>query len=187
MDKQTREGMGSSKKQDWLTPKDLFETYDKVYNFTTDICTNESNHLNTPLFFTEKNDGLTNYDKWQGNIWCNPPYSGTDQWVEACTRYASEGKGTAVMLIAARTDTDRFHRYIWDTKNQRPKDGVVVHFLKGRIKFLDASTGLPTDPAFFPSMVVIFKGAVIVTPPSPVAQEEKRDGQGLFRWIKEEE
>ena len=157
MNKRTRESMTSSKKQNWLTPKALFETYNQVYNFTTDICTNEANHLGTPLFFTEKDDGLANYNKWQGNIWCNPPYSESDRWVEGCSRYASEGKGVAVMLIASRTETDRFHRYIWDTKDQRPKDNVVVHFLKGRIKFLNAETGQPNDPAFFGSMIVIFR------------------------------
>lgn len=149
--------MGSSDKQNWLTPKPIFETYNKVYNFTTDICTNQSNHLGTPLFFTEENDGLANHDKWQGNIWCNPPYSDTETWIEFCRKYAVEqGRGTAVMLIAARTDTERFHKYIWDTKNQKPRDNTVVYFLKSRIKFLDAETGQPRYPAFFPSMIVIF-------------------------------
>jgi phage N-6-adenine-methyltransferase len=158
MNRRIREGMGSSKKQDGLTPKDLFETYNKVYNFTTDICTNDENYLGCPLFFTENNDGLANYHNWRGNIWCNPPYSDSDMWVQACSKYASEGRGNAVMFIAARTDTNRFHQYIWDTANQRPKDNVTVHFLKGRIKFLDADTLQPTDPAFFPGMIVIFGG-----------------------------
>jgi|SRR5215217_2313657 len=160
MNKTTRESMGSSKKQNWLTPKPLFETYNQIYQFTTDVAADKDNHLGCPIFFTEENDGLTNYDKWQGNIFCNPPYSDTDKWVEACSRYANEGRGVAVMLIAARTDTMRFHKYIWDTLHQRPKDNVTVHFLQGRVRFLDGETRQPTDPAFFPSLVAIFRRAV---------------------------
>ena len=48
------------------------------------------------------------------------------------------------MLLPARTDTERFHKYILPY--------AEIRFLKGRLKFVGAK-----DPAPFPSMLVIFR------------------------------
>jgi hypothetical protein len=58
------------------------------------------------------------------------------------------------MLIPAKTDTERFHRYIWDADKdpQGPRPNVEVRFLKGRITFVGAEEG-----STYPSMVVIFR------------------------------
>lgn len=53
------------------------------------------------------------------------------------------GGGVAVMLIPARTDTKRFHDYIYGK--------AEVRFIKGRLKFGDCENSAP-----FPSMVVVF-------------------------------
>lgn len=49
------------------------------------------------------------------------------------------------MLIPARTDTRAFHDFIWHK--------AEIRFIKGRLRFGNAS-----NPAPFPSMVVIFDG-----------------------------
>ena len=49
-----------------------------------------------------------------------------------------------VMLVPARTDTKRFHKYILPY--------AEIRFLKGRLTFVGAK-----DPAPFPNMVVIFR------------------------------
>lgn len=51
--------------------------------------------------------------------------------------------GVAVMLIPARTDTKRFHDYIYGK--------AEVRFIKGRLKFGGCENSAP-----FPSMVVVF-------------------------------
>ncbi|MCC6970463.1 MAG: hypothetical protein IT434_09600, partial [Phycisphaerales bacterium] len=61
---------------------------------------------------------------------------------------------TVVVLIPARTDTKAFHAHIWDRENHRPRPGVEVRFLNGRLKF-----GGCKDAAPFPSMVVVFRPA----------------------------
>ncbi len=162
MNKQTREGMGSSKNTEWFTPRYVFDLLNEEFRFTTDVCTSRSNPLGCPVFFSKENDGLKNFDKWQGNCFCNPPYGDeVDDWVIACSNYAKAGRGIAVMLIAARTDTERFHKYMYDSERWDWRENVKVRLLKGRIKFLDPS-GKPSNSAFFPSMVVIF-----YPPPSP--------------------
>lgn len=53
------------------------------------------------------------------------------------------GGGVAVMLIPARTDTKRFHEYIYGK--------AEVRFIKGRLKFGGCENSAP-----FPSMIVVF-------------------------------
>lgn len=56
-----------------------------------------------------------------------------------------------VMLLPARTDTRWFHTYIWDVGKNKPRPGVTVEFLPGRVKFKGAKHSAP-----FPSMIVSF-------------------------------
>ena len=53
------------------------------------------------------------------------------------------GGGVAVMLIPARTDTKRFHDYIYGN--------AEIRFIKGRLKFGGCENSAP-----FPSMIVVF-------------------------------
>jgi hypothetical protein len=78
-------------------------------------------------------------------------------------RHAAEQRRRGVTtwaLVAARTDTAWFHRYVWDAETQRPRDGVAVEFLPGRLIF--RRDGAP-DPSPFPSMLVIFCGVALVS------------------------
>lgn len=62
---------------------------------------------------------------------------------------------TVVMLLPARTDTKRFHKYIWLPENE-------IRFIEGRLSFeingkpMVDKNGRP-ESAPFPSMIVIFR------------------------------
>jgi phage N-6-adenine-methyltransferase len=72
--------------------------------------------------------------------WCNPPYSKLRAWLDKCAR---EGERcNVVALIPARTDTHAWHESVMPS-------ACRVLLLKGRVKFVGASTGAP-----FPSAVV---------------------------------
>lgn len=132
----------SSKKLDWGTPKDLFDTLDQEFNFDLDPCASEENHK-CKKYFTQADDGLA-MDWGRARVFCNPPYGrAIGAWVKKC----AEHEGLAVLLIPARTDTAYFHEYIY--KNPRAE----VRFLRGRLRFEGAK-----HPAPFPSMIVIFRG-----------------------------
>ena len=79
-------------------------------------------------------------------MFCNPPYSVISEWVEKAYRESRKDNTVVVLLIPSRTDTRYFHNFIY----QRAE----IRFLKGRLKFGEATSGAP-----FPSMVVIFRGA----------------------------
>ena len=130
--------MFSSKTDLWATPQDLFDKYDAIYQFETDVCALPEN-AKCKRFFTPEMDGLK--QEWTGVCWCNPPYGRQiGKWVEkACKSFA-----TVVMLLPAQTDTKWFHDYCLPYGK--------IEFLRGRLKFGGCDNSAP-----FPSMIVVFE------------------------------
>lgn len=139
----------STGKDDWETPQEFFEKLDGEFHFTLDPCANEKNHK-CKRYYTITDNGLL--QDWAGEVvFCNPPYSkktktnpGQEAWIKKCYEEAQKPNTTVVALIPARIDTKAFHEYIYHKAKE-------IRFLKGRIKFVGATSGAP-----FPSMVVIF-------------------------------
>lgn len=131
-------------RMDWATPTEFFKKLDGEFRFTLDPCADESNHK-CERYFTEDQDGLA--QDWSGEVvYCNPPYGrATAKWVKKCHDEVMLGNcRCAVMLIAARTDTQWFHQYIY---------GIAeVRFVKGRLRFGESKTNAP-----FASMVVVYR------------------------------
>ena len=129
--------MFSSKSVIWETPQDLFDKYDKIYHFETDVCALPDN-AKCSKYYTPEIDGLS--QEWEGVCWCNPPYG---RQIAKWVKKAALSKATVVMLLPARTDTNWFHEWCLPYGK--------VEFIKGRIKF-----GGAKNPAPFPNMVVVF-------------------------------
>lgn len=142
----------SSITEEWITPKRLYDELDEEFNFDLDPCTIEENPLGTRKFYTIVDDGLEK--KWFGNVFVNPPYSTEiNEWLfkaDQELKHNSEIENI-VFLLPVRTDTRWFHRYIYDTENNKFRNGVKVRFIKGRLKFGNSKNAAP-----FPSMIVIF-------------------------------
>ena len=90
----------------WLTPPEIIGA---LGPFDLDPCAapeprpwaTAKRHIALP------EDGLM--DKWQGRVWCNPPFgSQTAAWL---ARMAVHGNGIA--LTFARTETVMFQRWVW--------------------------------------------------------------------------
>lgn len=135
----------TSKSQTWTTPDKTFRELDDEFHFTIDVAASAEN-TKCARFYDEAADGLSK--SWAGEVvWCNPPYNNIAAWVEkAYNETFDEGAATVVMLIPSRTDTRYFHDWIYE------KPGVEVRFIKGRLKFGDATASAP-----FPSMIVVFR------------------------------
>ena len=130
--------MFSSKTDLWSTPQDLFDKYNAIYHFETDVCALHEN-AKCKRFFTPEMDGLK--QEWTGVCWCNPPYGRQiGMWVEK----AVKSFATVVMLLPARTDTRWFHDWCLPYGK--------IEFLRGRLKFGGCENSAP-----FPSMVVVFQ------------------------------
>lgn len=140
----------SSKTDLWATPQDFFDKLNDKYKFTLDPCATHDNHK-CEKYYTLEDDGLR--QSWDNEIiFMNPPYWRVIwHWIKK----ASEAKnGIVVCLLPARTDTQRFHNYIYNKPN------VVIEFIKGRLKFWDSKNSAP-----FPSMIAIFDNTL--SPPQP--------------------
>jgi len=134
----------SSDSVEWSTPQELFDHYNKIYQFDLDVCASDQNHK-VDNYYTKADNGLEM--PWRGVCWMNPPYGREiSKWIEKA--YMSYKSGSIVVaLLPARTDTKYFHSYVYHE--------AKIEFLKGRVKFIrdDGKTGA----APFPSMVVVWQ------------------------------
>jgi len=143
MDKHTKKVMFSSKETDWATPRDFFDRLDDRFGFDLDPCASSEN-AKCDVFYTVEDDGLSR--NWGKNkkVFVNPPY-GRDikKWIRKSYEESKNNGNTVVMLIPSRTDTAYWHEYCMKA--------AEIYFVKGRLKFGDATAGAP-----FPSAVVVF-------------------------------
>ena len=143
-----KDAMFSTGKDDWETPQDLFNRLDSEFNFTLDPCCTTKT-AKCKKHYTLSEDGLSK--DWEGEtVFCNPPYSSgkQDAWIRKCYEEGQKPNTTVVALVPARTDTARFHNYIFEK--------AEIRFLRGRLKF-----GGSINSAPFPSMIAIWQ------PPNP--------------------
>jgi phage N-6-adenine-methyltransferase len=127
--------MFSSLNDNWRTPQTLYKKLDDEFHFNFDPC--PSNPENNGLFIP-----------WKERNFINPPYSEVLLWVEKAYRESLQEK-LCVLLVAARTDTKWFHLLVLPYAKE-------IRFIRGRIHF-ENSNGV-SNPAPFPSMIVIFDG-----------------------------
>ena len=128
--------------------KKFFNELHEKYNFTLDVASNDNN-AKLENYFTKGDDGLKK--EWKGRVFCNPPYGREiKHWVEkAYNESKKDYNELIVLLIPARTDTTYWHDYIFNKASE-------IIFLKGRLKF--EINGKSTNPAPFPSALIIYKG-----------------------------
>ena len=139
----------SSASDHWETPVDVRVELDKEFSLDFDPC---------PL--NSSDDGLLL--KWNGRVFCNPPYSAIPDFIRKGIWHLSEGDvQLLVFLLPARTDTRWFHDYCMKARE--------IRFLRGRLKFGNAEFNAP-----FPSMVVIFDQWKIACERIENAQRQER-------------
>ena len=145
----------SAATDEWPTPQHVVDEWARrVGPFGLDpCCTAES--AKAPRFYTLPDDGLSKdwlADAGGGAVWLNPPYSDVDTWMLKAMAESARGC-TVVALLPSRTDTRWFHRLL------REQQRVEFWFLRGRLRFGDATNSAP-----FPSLVVVLR-------PPPLAGE----------------
>jgi site-specific DNA-methyltransferase (adenine-specific) len=137
------ESLFSSDKQNWETPKHVFDYFNNIYHFTLDAAADDENHK-CEKYYTERQDGLK--QDWKDEVvWVNPPYSDCKSWIRKAYEECCSCDNTLVaLLIPARTDTKAWFDYC--------QFAHTIYFLKGRVKFVGGKSSAP-----FPSAVVVFK------------------------------
>ena len=141
------DGKFNSAKQEWETPRDLFDKLNIEFNFTIDLAANEDN-TRVSTFFSKEDDSMI--QEWKGVGWLNPPYGATGKyklsnWVKKAYEETNKNKSIVVIIMPARTNTNWWHDYCMKSKE--------IKFIKGRPKFGGAKYGLPQ-----PLSIVVFDG-----------------------------
>lgn len=147
--KTTQKALLSSQNMCWCTPQDFFDKLNEEFNFFIDVAATDKS-AKCRLYYTPEKNGLIQDWNCGGAVFCNPPYGREiKMWVKKAYDESMKIKHPIVLLLPARTDTNWFHDYIYRK--------AEIYFIKGRLKFID-EYGNQSNPAPFPSMVVIFRG-----------------------------
>ena len=105
---------------------------------------------NANIFFTERDNSLQqDWTKYK-SIFINPPYTSKvqDEVLKKINDIISSNwRGVIVLLIPARTDTKRWHDYIFNKEDD-------IRFIKGRLRF--EIDGVPGGSSTFPSAVIVY-------------------------------
>ena len=136
-------GMVSSKRNDWETPAEVFDYFNKIFNFDLDAAASYEN-TKCRQFFTEKDNALErDWPTYGERVWLNPPYGkGMSRWITKAQQEADKGP-LVVCLLKHATETKW-----WDTIIE--SQATVIR-IRGRIKFSGNKVNAP-----FPAVVVIF-------------------------------
>lgn len=130
----------NSGNNEWYTPPQFIEAAkDAMGSITLDPASSPiaNRTVCAEAFYTVDDDGLKK--AWRGNIWLNPPYAQPliAQFTEAvCEKFKAKEIKRACVLVNNATETAWFQRML--------ESAMAVCFLKGRIKYLDA-TGEPAN------------------------------------------
>ena len=163
--------MGST---EWRTPQAFFDALSCEFGgFTLDAAATHENAL-CDVYCTKEGtfrklagfngaqlvnicDGLANPWPCAWRVWVNPPYfpgAALKRWVQKGWESAQQG-ALVVMLLPVSTDTVWFHSYCWDKRFHRPREGVELRFLEGRLHFSNPEKPDSDSPSG-PNLLVIF-------------------------------
>ena len=109
----------------------------KVDAWDLDVAACDESHL-AERYFRKEEDGLTK--KWEGRVWCNPPFSDIAPWVGKAWREFNEARAItiAMLLPASRTEQPWWQSGVEAYRDGRAEllGGVfATHFLPGRTRF----------------------------------------------------
>ena len=146
----------TSDKQDWETPQELFDNLNNEFDFELDAFATDKN-AKCKHFFTKRDDSFQqDWTKYK-SIFINPPYTSKvqDEVLKKINDTISHSgwRGVIVLLIPARTDTKRWHDYIFNKADD-------IRFIKGRLRF--EVDGIPRGSSTFPSAVIVYDRRTIL-------------------------
>jgi phage N-6-adenine-methyltransferase len=151
--------MFSSEDQTHATPWWLMALIQREFQLQIDVCALPTS-AKLPRYWAPTDNALAQNWNWIRG-WMNPP-CGREISLWMAKAYAASHTGaTVVCLVPARTDTAWWH--------STARHGYV-RFIKGRLKFGEATNGAP-----FPSALVIFGGGY------PEARTEYWDYIGMYQ------
>lgn len=115
-----------------------------VEQWDLDAAACDESHL-ASKFYEKSDDGLTK--PWFGRVWCNPPFSDIEPWVQKAWAEMARQHGPAIvamLLPASRTEQGWWQQHVEPFRRngcRGPWLTLTDHFLPGRTRF-----GHPGNP-----------------------------------------
>jgi phage N-6-adenine-methyltransferase len=148
------------------TSPEVFDPLHERFRFTVDAAALPRN-AKLPRFWTPEDDALS--QSWEGErVWCNPPYSHIEPWVEKAWREASpsrprktgERRKANAELVVMLVPANRTEQGWWQRQVEPFRDwaGFRVEFLPGRLRFIafDADEIKPNERPPFGCALLIW-------------------------------
>lgn len=109
----------------------FFEQLHRRFGFTIDVAASDAN-AKLPRYYTIEQDGLA--QDWTGErVWCNPPYSDIEPWVQKA--WTSRAELVVMLLPANRCEQVWWQRWV-EPRRDKPSSRMKVEFLPGRMRFV---------------------------------------------------
>ena len=143
-------------KDDWQTPKELFDKLNDEFHFGTDVACNDQNRL---CSFHYNNSLIPDWFVCPyGPFWMNPPYSKPNLDLFTKKAYEESQKGcTVVGLLPCDCSTGWFKKYVMKAHE--------IRFLSRRVQFIDPDTGKRgKNGPTFGSIIVVWKPGHVDAP-----------------------
>lgn len=152
---------------DRATPPEVFAELHERFGFTLDAAASAEN-AKLQRFYSAADDGLAS--GWAGErVWCNPPYSNIEPWVEKAWHSMErrlpngswvEPADLVVMLLPAnRTEQGWWQRHV---EPARRAGTLTVEFLSGRMRFIN-----PGEDTVKPNARPPFGCCLVIWEPTP--------------------
>src|SRR5204863_2425887 len=143
------------------TAPEFFAPLHERFRFTIDVAATAEN-TKCERFYSIEDDGLA--QSWAGErVWCNPPYSNIEPWIEKAALSPAE---LVVMLLPAnRTEQGWWQRNI-EPHRDRSVTPMRVEFLPGRVRFIaPGADGIgPNERPPFGCCLVIWTARALAPP-----------------------
>lgn len=102
-----------------------------------DVAADDESHW-APRWFDAQQNGLDQH--WSGRVWCNPPYSDIEPWVQKAWLSLHWPNGASVDVVAMLLPANRTEQPWWQHLVENQRDGrnagmLKTYFLPGRVKF----------------------------------------------------
>ena len=139
-------------KDEWQTPKELFNKLNDEFNFDVDVACNDKNCLCDCGLTDSLNvlDWAMLPDYPNMIFWMNPPYSKPNLLLFSKKAYEESQKGCIVVgLLPLDCSTKWFKEYVMKSDE--------IRYLGKRVRFIDPNTGKPKGSPAFASVIVVWK------------------------------
>lgn len=107
------------------TPKWLFDSLNKEFNFTLDLACNADNSKCVNFYDEKTNSLIQNWHETSGWLWLNPPYSPLKPWIVKAQE--ENKKGAKIVVLCPPIITTRYFQ------NHLPSE---IRFIVGRVPFI---------------------------------------------------